>query len=75
MSETRRLRPLAVPGWNCDATDSGDLCGHARDCRVADEAVRRTRPWACRRLAHVNSSSSRLASFRSAVSKPSVNEL
>src|SRR5580692_8550152 len=53
----RRLRSFAVPGWNRDATRSRDLCGHARDCRVADEAVRRARPWACRRLAHVNSSS------------------
>src|SRR6516165_3910550 len=29
----------------------GTFVGHARDCRVADEAVRRTRRWACRRLA------------------------
>ena len=72
-ARTRRLRPFAVPGWNQDATRSRDLCGRARDRRVADEAVRRTGPLACRRRAHVNSSSSRFASFRSGVSKPSVN--
>jgi hypothetical protein len=52
---------------------SREIWGRAQDCRVSDEAVRRIRPWACRR-AYVNSSSSALASFRSCVSKPSVKE-
>ena len=38
------------------------------------ERIIRTRPWACWRRAHVNSSSKLFASFRSAVSKPSVNQ-
>jgi hypothetical protein len=53
---------------------SRDVCGRAQDRRVADEAVIRTRPWMYGRLAQVNSLSSRCASFRSWVSKPSVNE-
>jgi hypothetical protein len=74
MGETRRFRSFAVPGWNRDAqTLKGSLCS-AQDRRGADEAVIRTRPWTCRRLAHVNLSSSLFASFRSAVSKPSVNQ-
>src|SRR6516162_8787339 len=48
---------------------------HDPHCReVADETVIRTRPRTDRRRAHVNSSSSLFASFRSAVSKPSVNQ-
>jgi hypothetical protein len=41
---------------------------------VEEVTLLRTRPWACRRLAHANSSSSAFASFRSGVSKPSMNE-
>ena len=71
---SRRFRSFAVPGWNRDARRSRDIFGRTQVRRVADETAIRTRPQTGRRLAHVNSSSSALASFRSAVSKPSVNQ-
>ena len=51
-----------------------EIWARAQDHRVADETVIRTRPRTGRRLAHVNSSSSLFASFRSAVSNPSMNQ-
>ena len=72
--ERIQVRPFAVRRWNRDVRRSGDVSGRAQDRRVADVPVSRTGPWMCGRLAHANSSSSHFASFRSAVSKPSVNQ-
>ena len=66
MSRVRRLRPFAVPG----------LLGPLWRTGIVELDIQRlggglpTR----RRRAHFNLSSSRFASFRSAVSMPSVNE-
>jgi hypothetical protein len=52
----------------------GTFVAAHRIVELQTEAVIRTRPWTYRWLAHVNSSSSLFASFRSVVSKPSVNQ-
>jgi hypothetical protein len=62
-----------LPRWNRVLDAQGRL-GARAGSSSSDEAVTRTRPRTGRRLAHVNSSSNALASFRSAVSKPSVNQ-
>jgi len=70
MSDTRRLQPFAVPRWNRVSDAQADLGVYRiveyRRSAGADQMLPR---------AHANSSSSCFASFRSAVSKPSVNQL
>src|SRR6516162_1407813 len=72
MSETRHKRPFAGRTARPDPQET--FLATPADRRVGQKAVIGVRLFACRRPAHVNSSSSPFASFRSAVLKPSRNQ-
>jgi len=69
-----RKRPFAGPQWNREADPQETFLATPADRWIGQKAVIGVRLLACRRPAHVNSSSSPFASFRSAVLKPSVNQ-
>ena len=74
-----RFLPLPVVAWNCGERSEWPLRRPFTTAPTNSSRQPRKRPsasdcWACRRPAHVNSSRSPFASFRSAVSKPSVNQ-
>ena len=70
----RRLRPLAARNGAATLGPSRDIPGHAKLVGLPRKRSS-ARRWTCRRPAHPNLLSSPFASFRSAASKPSVNQL
>jgi hypothetical protein len=62
------------PQWNRAARPSRDMLGHTSKSSGGRKAVVHVRLLDMPTPAYVNSSSSSFASFRSAVSKPSVNQ-
>jgi len=70
----RRNRPFARQQWNREARPSRAILDNTSGSSGGQKAVIRVRLLDMRTPAHVNSSSSAFASFRSAVSKPSVNQ-
>jgi hypothetical protein len=62
------------PQWNREARPSRDILGHTSGSSGGRNAVVHVRLLDMPTPAHINSSSSVLASFKSAVSKPSVNQ-